>query len=401
MRKKISIFNLYLISFMGSFGYFLLIPVLLKMTRHGGYLNQDIGSWLYPVTLGLMPLCSVLTAPSIGRLADRYGYKRLIVAGCSLNLISFILPVIAIQSHQVYWLIFGSVLNGFAANAQPLSQAALAVMSQRKERAGRFSRDAFAMSLATILGPVLGNYLSNSDNVSWFSLTTPFYFAMLLAGITLVLTLVTFSLKRSVMVNNSVTSYAFLWRAVTDIFTLHPTIKRLVFAYFLAQLAWALFYQDISGFFHVLGADKAVPAFFTEIGLLTLLSLLVIYPRFLKRFNHRKLVLLAMGVSVCSVMLMVVKSVVMQYLFIVPVVIFYNFYYPSFLTTLSEGISVNEQGWMIAYTNALLGLAWFLSGFIVTGLHHLSVYAAHVAVVLLFALVFFIHKHHRIVYRTV
>ena len=176
---------------MGSFGYFLLIPILLHLVKHSHSLSHHLGAWLYAVTLGLMPLVSVLTAPSIGKLSDRWGRKGLIVTGCSLNLISFIFPIIAISTQQVVWLIIGSILNGFAANAQPLSQAAIADMSQGKNRARRFGLDAFSMALATILGPLCGFYLSDTHLVSWFNLMTPFYLAILLALLTIILSLFT------------------------------------------------------------------------------------------------------------------------------------------------------------------------------------------------------------------
>lgn len=387
---RLSLFNLYLVSFMGSFGYFLLIPILLQLVKHSHTLSHHFGAWLYAVTLGLMPLVSVLTAPSIGKLSDRLGRKWLIVAGCSLNLISFIFPIIAITTQQVVWLIIGSVLNGFAANAQPLSQAAIADMSQGKDKARRFGLDAFSMALATIVGPLCGFYLSDHKLVSWFNLTTPFYLAILLALLTILLTLWTCPRQQS-MRAHTVQNWHILWRAIADIIRLHPQIKRLLIAYFLMQVGWAVFYQDIGWFFHAMQHGSTVADFLSLMGICALVSLVLIYPLLLLRFSYRQMLLLALGVSAVGVLVMTIPLLAIQWIVIIPVAIAFRFYYPSLLAMISDTISATDQGWLISVVNALLGLAWFLSGFIAVGLQHVSMYAAHIIVVLLLLVAFVLH----------
>ena len=388
--RRLTFFNLYFVSFMGSFGYFLLIPILLQMVKHSHGLSAHLGDWLYAITLGLMPLVSVLTAPSIGKLSDYWGRKGLIVIGCCLNVVSFIFPIVAITTGQIMWLIVGSVLNGFAANAQPLSQAVIADISQGKNKARRFGLDAFSMALATILGPLCGFYLSDTTLVSWFSLTTPFYLAMLLALLTIVLTLWTCPRAQQVQ-THTVHSWHLLWHAIRDIIRLHPAIQRLLIAYFFMQLGWAVFYQDIGWFFHAIHHGGVVANFLSLLGVCALVSLMLVYPLCLLRFNYRQMIFISLSISAIGVLIMIIPVMAVQWIIIIPVAIAFRFYYPSLLAILSDTISATEQGWLISVVNALLGSAWFLSSFIAVGLQHMSIYAAHVAVVVMLIIAWVLH----------
>ena len=390
---KLTFGNLYLVSFMGSFGYFLLIPILLQMVKHGHGISHGLGDWLYAIVLGLMPLSSVLTSPMVGRLSDQWGRKYLIIGACCLNVASFILPVIALHTQVLWWLVAGSMLSGLAANAQPLSQAVIASVSQGCNKARRFGFDAFAMALATILGPLCGHYLSDPRWVSWFTLATPFYVGMFLAGITIVLT--AFTCPSSQPGTISIIYPRVVWSAIPDLFKLPSHLRRLVLAYFLVQLGWAVFYQDIGWFYHALGWGDQVANVLAVIGMSAFASLLIIYPILLRYLSHRKLMLLAVVFCIFGVSLLMWPQLWLQWLLVVPVALIYNFYYPSFLTAISDVIPRTEQGWLIACANALMGFAWFLSGFVSTGLHQISIWAGHILVVIIFIMVLLLHCRYR------
>lgn len=381
--------NLYLVSFMGSFGYFLLIPILLQMIKHNHQLSHGLGNWLYAIILSLMPLSCILTSPILGRLSDYWQRKTLILAGCWLNLLSFALSLLAVVSGQVTWLIVGSIMNGFAANAQPLSQAAIADLSQGRNRAKRFGLDACSMALATVIGPLCGYYLADKHLVSWFSLSTPFYLAMLLAAITIVFTWRTCPSKP--IQHYEPPSFAILWHALTDILRLHPILKRLIIAYFLMQLGWAVFYQNIGWFFTAIHHGNQTALFLAAIGIGAIIGLLIAYPILLRFSRYQTILLTACLVSGLGILIMTLPNITLQWLMIIPVTVIYSFYYPTALTVIVNRINHQQQGWIIAWTNALLGFAWFLSSYLATLLHSLSLYAATICVGIMLLIAWLIH----------
>jgi len=77
---------------------------------------------------------------------------------------------------------------------------------------------------------------------------------------------------------------------------------------------------------------------------------------------------------------MTIPNMAFQWVMILPTTIIYRFYYPTFLSMISNCIDNKQQGWIISWTNALLGFAEFLSSDIATLLHSLSLYAGTLCV---------------------
>lgn len=142
----------------GSFnlGFYMLLPYL------AGYLSGDLGfaAWAVGLVLGVRSFSQQGMFVVGGTLADRLGYKPVIIAGCIIRLVGF-------GSFAVFGTLWGivaaAVLSGFgAALFSPAVDAYLAHESE-EERAEAFSLFNVFGESGALLGPLVGVALLGVD----------------------------------------------------------------------------------------------------------------------------------------------------------------------------------------------------------------------------------------------
>ncbi len=142
----------------GSFnlGFYMLLPYL------AGYLTGDLGfaAWAVGLVLGVRSFSQQGMFVVGGTLADRLGYKPVIIAGCVIRLVGF-------GSFAVFGTLWGivaaAVLSGFgAALFSPAVDAYLAHESE-EERAEAFSLFNVFGESGALLGPLIGVALLGVD----------------------------------------------------------------------------------------------------------------------------------------------------------------------------------------------------------------------------------------------
>jgi len=165
---------LFLNQFTINIGFYMLMPYL------AAHLSGDLGlaAWLVGLVLGVRNLTQQGMFLIGGTLADRLGYKRLIVAGCTLRTVGFALLGFV---DSLPALIVASALTGFAgALFNPAVRAYLA------QDAGERRTEAFAVfnvfyQAGIVIGPLLGVLLTGVS----FQLTCAVA-AAVFAGLTVV-----------------------------------------------------------------------------------------------------------------------------------------------------------------------------------------------------------------------
>jgi DHA1 family tetracycline resistance protein-like MFS transporter len=129
------------------------------------------------------PLAQFFSAPILGQLADRYGRRPVLALSILGTAFGYALFAIGLITKNIPLLFASRILDGITGGNISVAQAAIADISTAKTRAKNFGLIGMAFGLGFILGPYIGGKLSDPSVVSWFSASTPFWFA---AGLSLV-----------------------------------------------------------------------------------------------------------------------------------------------------------------------------------------------------------------------
>jgi DHA1 family multidrug resistance protein-like MFS transporter len=369
---KDGLITLYLVIFIDSLSYFIIIPVLLRLISQDGVgpfaqMDEALRGVLFGITLGLLKISYLLFAPFIGFLSDRIGRKK-VLAGClGFAAAGFAATIAGINSQSLVLILAGRFIGGIGASSQPVAFAAIADRCVGEEKAKYLSLAAIAMTLAMLLGPLLGAYFSNPAIVGSFNNETPFLIAIIFVLINLLL------LKRNFKENSqpkliepqSTTLRA--WKAILNIKS-NPVVICFFGSFFIYEFSWSLYFQDISLYlqqtYHYLPEQAA--HFTTWAGVCMLFGLIMLYPYLLRYFSLPTIVtcgLITMAFSLFFPVAM--KTVWAEWVSAASLAIAVGIIYPSLLALVSGRLSKEQQGFAMGLSATMLASAWALSAFLI------------------------------------
>lgn len=161
MKNK-SILILYLVCFVVSLGYSLVLPVMPYYMESFGAGGRELG-WLTAIYALMQTIC----APFWGALSDRIGRKPVLSIGMLGYAVSLFLFGLA---SSIETLFIARGLSGILSSAS--AAAAMAYVGDyvsNEERSRNMGQLGAAMSVGAVIGPVLGGTLAN------FTITLPFF----------------------------------------------------------------------------------------------------------------------------------------------------------------------------------------------------------------------------------
>ena len=177
---------LLLIIFIDSMGYFIAIPILVRVIGPESELlafsvTETTRNLLFSLALAIMPLAAIISRPLIGYYSDRFGRKK-ILAYCLMGSgVGFLLPVLGFAINSFAIVVLGRLVSGVTASSQAIAQAAITDITAGKRKAFFLSMNALCMTLAMAGGSTLGGVLSDHNLVAWFSNSTPFLVAFFIS----------------------------------------------------------------------------------------------------------------------------------------------------------------------------------------------------------------------------
>jgi DHA1 family tetracycline resistance protein-like MFS transporter len=314
----------------------------------------------YGLVIGIFFLSWFLGAAYISRISDSIGRKNAIMICLFGALVGYAITIVSLFLDSLWLLILGRAITGFTAGNQPIAQAAMVDASQDDaEKARNMGFIVAGISAGLVGGPIIGGILSDKNIIgNAASITLPFYCAVALVVITIVLVQLFFHDLREHKEKLKIRPQE-IFLSIWKIFE-HPTVLRISLVFFFFQLANVTFYIFMDNYltsrFQIGLFGTSMAMMVLGIALATSSSLFVAPTQ--KRCTKRTIVIAMTCVMiVCPILYVVAPQPWFCYVLIFVYYFGFGIVYPTVLGIFSASVSDNEQGWVMGITVALFTLA--------------------------------------------
>ena len=349
------------IIFIDTVGYFIVMPVIIRLFMPGtdallpANMSTMIRDLLYSLTLMLSPLAFIICSPLIGHFSDRYGRKKALTYALIAACIGFLLPIIGILKKTIYLIFIGRFIAGASSSSQPVAQAGVTDITIGKVRAFYFSLIGFAMTLGMVIGPLSGSYLSDNTLISWFNVTTPYCFALLLSLINIIMMIILYKNTHQPLLKKTTLSPQLLTQ---------NKIWILMISFLFLEIAWSQYYQAsfliMTQHFHY--SMDQMGLFAAYMGFWMCIGLTVVYNRLLKYFSIEAITTSSLCVAGLALLFCNIPNTTIQWIITIPATIAIGTAYPSLLSIMSHRTQPEHQGYILGCASTVLGVAWMLTG---------------------------------------
>lgn len=393
--------------FVDLIGFGIIIPIIPQLLAnprseffllpHGMSIRD--GYILLGFLTGIFPLAQFFATPILGQLSDKFGRKPLLAFSLIGTLISRLIFVYGIYSKNLPLLFFSRAFDGITGGNISVAQAAIADITDPEHRAKNFGLLGAAFGLGFIIGPYIGGKLSDPSIVSWFSVTTPFWFASILCALNIIsvfLFLPETHLQKNVSLviawGKSFTNiiHAYTYKGLRTIFT----------TTFLFQAGFTFFTTFFAVFlinkFHFTQGN--IGDFFSYVGLWVAFTQAVITRKVASKFTEARIIGISMLCMGVTIFLYFLPTVWWQLLLITPFFAMFNGLSQANLTALvSRSTDRNLQGEILGIFSSVQALGQaippILSGYIAAKLAPSSPIVIAAVVTLFAGLIFNIFYH--------
>jgi MFS transporter, DHA1 family, tetracycline resistance protein len=250
--RRTSLLPLLLTVFLDVVGLGIIIPILsiVFIDRNQSILPAETSDAtrqiLYGFLVAAYPAAQFFGASILGAMSDRYGRKKLLMLSIAGTVIGYLLFGTGIVIHSTALLFVSRIFAGFTGGNISIAQSAIADTSTPSSKAKDFGLMGMMFGLGFILGPFIGGKLSDPDLVSWFTLSTPFWFATALSTVNVILLGLLFRETLHTRVQTPITALTGL-RNFIRAFSL-PSLRAVFVMSFLFSVGFTFFTQFFNVF---------------------------------------------------------------------------------------------------------------------------------------------------------
>ncbi len=324
MNKKTGF--LLLTIFLDMVGIGILIPVIPQLLGEPtspnyllGAAQGDLGFILLGLLMASYPLALFFASPVLGALSDKYGRKPVLVLSLLGTAISYFIFAFAIITKNIPMLFISRIIDGATGGNISVAQAALADMTEPKDRPKVFGMMGAAFGLGFIFGPFLGGVLSSPSVLPFFSASTPFIFSGILALFNTISIYYLFaeSIKEK-QIGNKIHFFSSLENIVKA--KKFHDIRYLFLVAFLFNAGFAFF----TTFFNVYLTNKFnfspvnIGNFFAYVGIWIVITQILVVRNIAKKWNETQLLGPSLIASGVGILLYLVPQVSWALLIVVP-----------------------------------------------------------------------------------
>ncbi len=322
---------------------------------------------LYGITIGVANLAAFFSAPLLGDLSDYVGRKRVIVFCLIGTALGMGVSVFGVMLNQVPLIIFSRIWLGAVAASQVIAQAAIIDISTGNNKSTRLGIISAANNIGFIFGPVISSVLVDNTLVSWFNITTPFYFAAILAFMGAMFLLKVF--KKIPKISGTSALQPIQPHLIKRIFIFtrafsNKYMRAVAITYFCLQIGWALYLQ--TNFLLLIQrynySSSTLGYFLALLGIIFCFSLLVVVRWLTKVISLNKIIVVTLTMaSVCCLLGGFYHTELGVWFNVLPMAVAVALGSNALLTTLSNIAKAHEQGWVMGIGGSLAALAWAIT----------------------------------------
>ncbi len=365
-RHSLSLFSIFFTVFLDLLGVGIVAPVIavVLLRDDGGMLPMATSYQFKTIILGLLmaayPLAQFVGAPILGAISDRVGRRKVLLFVLAGSGIGYCMFGLGIRWNSLLLLFFSRIIDGFGGGSLAVAVSAIADISTEHEKARNFGFVGTAIGLGFILGPFIGGQLSDPTALSWFTYSTPFWFAAVLCFINVLLVYYWLPETLKTFMNTPIS----VWSGVQNI---HRALQlRNLRTIFIVVFGLTFGFSFFTQFFQVFLIDKfqfnqkQIGDLFAYIGFWIVITQAILVGRFSKRLSPASILSLSsLGLAISLPFLVIPESAV-ALLFILPLIaIFQGLIQPSCITIVSNLATKESQGEMMGIYQSIqsIGIA--------------------------------------------
>jgi len=359
--------------FVDLLGQGLVLPIIsiLLVDPSAGFLPASTSAAERELSYGLVVGCFFLFwflgVAYVARLSDVIGRKNAMQLCLLGALAGYALTIVALATQSLWLLILGRAITGFTAGNQPIAQAAMIDLSRNDdERTRNMGYIVAGVAAGLVAGPIIGGLLSDPAILGgWASFALPFYAALAIVAITMVMVAVFFHDARGERQRFVFRPFEFATLLI-EVFR-RPLVLRVsaVFACLMVATNSTFIFMDnyLAGRFAI-GLFGSSLAMLVVGGALALSSTLLVGPA-VQRFG--KLPVVASGLAMLclgALAFVTVDAPVLAYVAVFVAFLFFGLAYPVMLGLFSACVGPDEQGWVMGISAAQFTLVSGIISFV-------------------------------------
>ena len=375
-----AIIALMLVLFIDGMGQGIIFPILTKTITNSNstlflsHVAQSTRNIWYGILIGVYYLMWFISAPILGDWSDKVGRKKALSICLILAAVSFLMSAFAFALGNLYLLIVARIIGGATSGDQAIAKAAVIDLCPKEKQSIYLGFILFSVTLGLMIGPLIGSFLQNPDIFPLFNVTTPFYFAFIIAVVNLILIKQYFA-ETTVIRNVD----HIRWLQAPKLFIdaiLYKKIRLLLISYTLTQIGWQIFYIYMPNF--VSKVFKMTPI---QVGsMLMLIGLGIglgvsVLPTLCKNFNYKYTAITGyVGLLIGNIIFIFANNSFILWCSTIPSASLFGLAVVNILPLFSARVSSSRQGWIMGVTGSVValtgGLGALFSGFLASINHY-------------------------------